>query len=602
MRPGDPTEVTGNTPPTIDRYTIEAPIGRGGFGNVFRARHMHTKQLVALKVLRSSAIRSGHTAAHLVREAQIMASVRHRNIVQVMDAGIVDDTAFVAMELVEGTTLAERVDTAGPLPIGVVLDLAHQLLGALEAAHRAGVVHRDIKPQNLVVLADGTLKVLDFGISKASFVAVSATSDERWAGTPGYMAPEQYGSGDVDARADIYAAGATLFRMLCGRRPFSEDHFATLMTRVLSERAPLVSTFRPDAPAALVMAVDRALSRDRDARFPSAAAFAAALGVLPTATPGYPSMGEAPTLLAPSGDAGTTRSSPAPSDARNVHHAPIRSLPPTRKSNLPLLLGLGALALVGSVAVSGGWALSRARAVAHLPDAGSPPLATSTAGTAIASATATATAIDAPTLASTTPSPAVRPSGKVVTPTRSLDAGGGNAIPGRMQVGQACDSVADCGGRPARCDNHTCTCPGGATQRVCGGYCVPVNDDACTACDTPCADDQHCVYFWGANMASPAGVCRACDPKNGGAHCGPAHQCTKLDLDPANCGKCGNACGANAECRYGQCIAISPLHGPCQKSDDCARNAEGWRQECRAGRCECKAANPERAGACERAP
>ncbi len=597
MRPGDSTEVTGNTPPTIDRYTIEAPIGRGGFGNVFRARHMHTKQLVALKVLRSSAIRSGHTAAHLVREAQIMASVRHRNIVQVMDAGIVDDAAFVAMELVEGTTLGERIDTAGPLPIGVVLDLAHQLLGGLEAAHRAGVVHRDIKPQNLVVLADGTLKILDFGISKASFVAVSATSQEHWAGTPGYMAPEQYGSGDVDARADIYAAGATLFRMICGRRPFPEDHFATLMTRVLSERAPLVSAFRPDAPAALVVAVDRALSRDRDARFPSAAAFAAALGVLPSATPRYPSMGEAPTLLAPSGDAGTTRSSPAPSDAHNVHHAPIRSLPPARSTAMPLLLGLGALALLGSVA-AGGWALSRASAVVPPPDAGNAPLATSTTDTAIA----LSSAADAPTLAFTTPSPAARPSAKVVAPTRSLDAGGGNAVPGRKQVGQACDSVADCGGRPARCDNHTCTCPSGATQRVCGGHCVPVDNDACTACNTPCPDDQHCVYHWGANMSGPAGVCRACDPKNGGAHCGDPHRCTYLDYDPANCGKCGNACGASAQCRHGQCVAISPLHGPCQKSDDCARNDEGWRQECRGGRCECKASNPERAGACARAP
>ncbi|NOU26479.1 MAG: serine/threonine protein kinase, partial [Polyangiaceae bacterium] len=321
MRPGDPMEVTGNTPPTIDRYTIEAPIGRGGFGNVFRARHMHTKQLVALKVLRSSAIRSGHTAAHLVREAQIVASVRHRNIVQVMDAGIVDDAAFVAMELVEGPTLAERIDTAGPLPIGLVLDLAHQLLGGLEAAHRAGVVHRDIKPQNLVVLADGTLKILDFGISKASFVAVSATSEERWAGTPGYMAPEQYGSGDVDARADIYAAGATLFRMICGRRPFSEDHFATLMTRVLSERAPLVSAFRPDAPAGLVLAVDRALARDRDARFPSAAAFAAALGPLAVTTPHRAALGEAPTLLA-AGDATTTLGSPAPPAGDHVHPTP----------------------------------------------------------------------------------------------------------------------------------------------------------------------------------------------------------------------------------------------------------------------------------------
>ncbi len=595
-------EFTGTTPATIDRYTIEAPIGRGGFGNVFRARHTHTRQLVALKVLRSSAIQAGHTAAHLVREAQIMARVRHRNIVQVMDAGIVDDTAFVAMELVEGATIADWIDSSGPIPFHRIFDLAQQLLGGLEAAHRAFVVHRDIKPQNLVVLPDGTLKILDFGISKASFVAVSASSQDKWAGTPGYMAPEQYGTGDVDARADIYAAAATLFKMTCGRKPFSDDQLATLMTRVLSERAPLVSAFRPDAPAALVMALDRALSRDRDARFPSAAAFAAALGVpAAAATLTVPAaLGEAPTLLAAGGDAGTTRSSPVPRDIR-VDYAPIRSLPPGRSSTLPLLLGLGALALLGSVAAAGGWALTRARAPATPPGAGSAQLATIAAPTA----TASASAADAPTTTPSAASPAAaRPSAKLVTPARSLDAGGGGggAVSGRKQVGQACDSVADCGGRPARCDNHTCTCPSGPTERVCGGFCVPVNNDACTACDTPCADDQHCVYFWGSGMSRPAGVCRACDPKNGGAHCGAAHTCTTLDSDPANCGKCGNACGASGQCRQGQCVRISPLHGACQTSGDCARNDEGWRQECRSGTCQCKAANPERAGTCARAP
>ncbi len=271
------------TPHAIDRYWVESIIGRGGFGAVYRARHMHTRQVVALKMLRASAPPGAHGAnpgAHLVREAQILATVRHRNIVQVFDAGVVDGAAFIAMELVEGASIEQLLAQTPALPLPTVLALATQLLDGLAAAHAVGVVHRDIKPGNLLVVPDGTLKILDFGISKSSVVQVSASSQGSWVGTPGYMAPEQYGAGAVDLRADLYAAAVTIYRMAAGERPFPESDFAALLSRVMRERAPSLSTRVPHAPPALVHALDRALLRDPDARFASADEFRSALSAM----------------------------------------------------------------------------------------------------------------------------------------------------------------------------------------------------------------------------------------------------------------------------------------------------------------------------------
>jgi serine/threonine-protein kinase len=258
----------------VDRYVLEEPLGHGGFGTVYRARHVHTGQGVALKVAQDS---DEPTLRRLVREAQILATVRHPNVVQVFDAGIAEGVAFVAMELVAGESLDARLTRERALPLATAMRLMLQLLAGLGAAHAAGVVHRDIKPANLVVLGDGTLKIVDFGISRSSAVAASAASVGHWQGTPGYMAPEQFEAGIVDARADLYSAAVVLFCMLAGERPFPENDVARLLVRMLRERAPSLASRAPHVPASVVSAVDRALTRDPDARFRSAAEFAAAL-------------------------------------------------------------------------------------------------------------------------------------------------------------------------------------------------------------------------------------------------------------------------------------------------------------------------------------
>lgn len=266
---------------TLDRYQLESLIGEGGFGAVYRAKHIHTRQVVALKVLRNAAA-NGIDAQNLVREAQIIASIRHPNIVQVYDAGISEGVAFFAMELVHGASLGDILQTRGPMPWHHAHSFAMQLLAGLGAAHRAGAVHRDVKPQNLLVADDGTLKILDFGISKTTRARPGNTLSSRtltghgWMGTPGYMAPEQY-RGTVDARADIYAAAATLFVMLTGRLPYLADTVEALYTQAMQTRAPLVSQVVPSVPEHVVVAIDRALARDPDARFATAEAFQVAL-------------------------------------------------------------------------------------------------------------------------------------------------------------------------------------------------------------------------------------------------------------------------------------------------------------------------------------
>jgi serine/threonine protein kinase len=236
--------------------------------------------VVALKVLRSSAARSEGALELLFREARIMASVRHPNIVQVFDCGVSEGRAFVAMELVEGRTLEDMIFEDGPFGAERLLPLATQLFSGLDAAHERGVVHRDIKPANLLVQADGTLKILDFGISRAEMEEPGSgvTGRGTWSGTPGFMAPEQYAMGPVDARVDLYAAAVTLYCALTGRTPFPMDlPIGELARRVMQERAPSIQEAAPRIPRTLARAIDRGLARDPDARFPNAKAFRAGL-------------------------------------------------------------------------------------------------------------------------------------------------------------------------------------------------------------------------------------------------------------------------------------------------------------------------------------
>ena len=269
----------------IDRYVIERQLGAGGFGAVYLARHSVLGTEVALKVLAAQHSTTPGMVERFLREAQLAAGIGSPHIVSVSDAGVsADGLPFLAMEVLEGEDLEERIRRTGALAIPEAIDLAIQILEGLGAAHAAGIVHRDMKPANVFLVRgpDGRpfVKLLDFGISKVvdpSKVS-SLTKTGMMLGTPAYMAPEQLqDTRGVDHRADLYAAAAILFEMLSGRLPYAADSFGDLMERVQGRAPTRLDVHVPQAPPDLVAIVARGLAREPGERFASATEMARAL-------------------------------------------------------------------------------------------------------------------------------------------------------------------------------------------------------------------------------------------------------------------------------------------------------------------------------------
>ncbi len=284
-------------PRTVDRYELLEELGSGAFATVYRGRHALTEQPVAIKILRPEA--AAAEVDRWLNEARAMAAVDHPNVVRVLDCGRAKTgEAFLVMELAAGDTLAGLVDGPHPIPIAHAVRLARQILEGLEAVHRRGIVHRDVKPPNVLVTHDGNgdpvAKLLDFGVSKVTSGALgSATLPGTAIGTPGYMAPELFGdAANADARADVYAVAATLFEMLTRRTPFQCATYEDYVVQVRTLRAPPVRSLAPHVPAPLGDVIDRGLARDRDARWPTARAFADALQGAASASiaPGRPEL------------------------------------------------------------------------------------------------------------------------------------------------------------------------------------------------------------------------------------------------------------------------------------------------------------------------
>jgi serine/threonine-protein kinase len=269
-----------------DRYRILSRIGVGGMGAVYRAEHTMMKREVAVKVLLPEFGGRDEFARRFEREAQSASRLAHPNIITVTDFGrTADGSLFLAMELLAGHSLTSVIK-AGPLPRDRALAIARQMLDALEHAHGAGVVHRDLKPDNIMLLERSAradiVKILDFGIAKVSEPASgreALTQAGVIFGTPDYLSPEQALGEPVDARADIYAAGVILFEMLTGRRPYESEDKVRIISMHLSHPLPRMRDVSPavDVPLPIEQAVLQALEKQREHRFASAAAFQAAL-------------------------------------------------------------------------------------------------------------------------------------------------------------------------------------------------------------------------------------------------------------------------------------------------------------------------------------
>ena len=266
---------------TLTHYTILDKIGAGGMGVVYRARDERLGREVALKVLPHAALGDDAARGRFRREAMALSRLNHPNIATVHDFDAQEGVDFLVMEHVEGDTLARKLER-GALPMAETVALGIQIAAALEEAHERSVIHRDLKPGNVMIGPKGRLKVLDFGLARllhagdvAETASISATG--TWSGTLPYMPPEQLDGNNVDARSDLYALGAILYEMATGRRAFPATNAARLLNAILNERPAPPSTVAPGVPAAFDELVGRLLEKDPDRRPRSAREAADAL-------------------------------------------------------------------------------------------------------------------------------------------------------------------------------------------------------------------------------------------------------------------------------------------------------------------------------------
>ncbi|HEX4574188.1 MAG TPA: protein kinase [Gemmatimonadales bacterium] len=266
-----------------NRYEVQELLGMGGMGVVYRAFDRDLQEAVAIKTLRPEALAGdGVALERFKQEIRLARKITHRNVVRTYDLGEANGTYFLTMEYVEGTSLKQLIAARERVPVPVVLTIGKQLCRALEVAHEQGVIHRDIKPHNIVVDASGFLKVMDFGIARLAHPpqGKGLTQDGASIGTPDYMSPEQLAGEEVDARSDLYSAGVVLFECLTGRVPFVADTIYALIAQHLEAAPPDPRTLNPSVPDDLAQVVRRAMARDPADRYQTAAELHAALAAV----------------------------------------------------------------------------------------------------------------------------------------------------------------------------------------------------------------------------------------------------------------------------------------------------------------------------------
>ena len=251
-----------------ERYELQELVGTGGMSNVYRAHDRLLERTVALKLLHDRYSNDDEYVERFRREARSAARLSHPNIVTVIDRGDQDGRQFIVFEHVAGKNLKQVVRESGPLPIRQAVELALEIGRALSFAHEHGLVHRDVKPQNVLLNGDGRAKVTDFGIARTLDVD-GVTITGTVLGTSHYISPEQASGEQVDALSDVYSLGAVMYELLTGEVPFPGDNFVAVAMRHIREQAPSVLEKRPEVPLRLAAAVERALEKDPADRFPS---------------------------------------------------------------------------------------------------------------------------------------------------------------------------------------------------------------------------------------------------------------------------------------------------------------------------------------------
>ena len=250
------------------RYRIQRKLGAGGMADVYLAEDQELGRRVAIKILNGRHANDAQFIERFRREAKNAAALNHPNIVSIYDRGEAEDTYYIAMEFLDGRTLKELIVGHGAAPVRVAIEYARQILSALRFAHRHGIVHRDIKPHNVLVDREGRVKVTDFGIARAGTSQMTETGSI--VGTAQYLSPEQARGGEVDQRSDLYSLGVVLYELLTGKTPFEGDTPVEVAMKHLSNAPKPPSELRKDIPPELDMVVLRALAKDPNDRYQSA--------------------------------------------------------------------------------------------------------------------------------------------------------------------------------------------------------------------------------------------------------------------------------------------------------------------------------------------
>jgi serine/threonine-protein kinase len=363
-----------------EKYKIIRKIGTGGMGAVYEAEHKVIGRRVAIKTLHLQFATDQGLVRRFTNEARAAAMIGHPNILECTDMGRTPDGApFLVLELLEGSDLAQAIAASGPMSVGRIVRIATAAASALKAAHDKGIVHRDMKPENIfLVERDGNrdhVKVLDFGISKfsaASGVSQAGTQQGSVLGSPYYMSPEQVtNASTVDARADLYALGAIVYEALTGRVPHDAETLPALLFKICGELPVSIVAYRKDVPHEVVQAVEKAMARDPDDRFESVAAFAEALAP-------FADMEDEPELVADP-DSSLRAGSAVSERVRSHTRSGVRSKgqagtdQPNRRT---LGIVLVAAALVGGVGGAAAFLLTRAEGAPEAPHVeGAAPLA-----------------------------------------------------------------------------------------------------------------------------------------------------------------------------------------------------------------------------------
>ena len=262
---------------TFAGYEVESVVGAGGIGILYRARQLRLDRPVALKLVEPEVARDPVIRERLRREARTVAALDHPNVVPLYEAGEEDGTVYIVTHWVEGTELGTLIQAEGPLEPGRAARIAAQIAAALEVAHEQGLVHRDVKPSNVILTSEDHVYLTDFGLAKRAGTAAGLTGVDQMLGTVDYVAPEQIEGSEPDARGDVYSLACVLFEMLTGEAPFaSQKGGMAKMWAQLNAEPPSVRERRPDVPPALEEVIRRAMAKAPDAR-PTAAAFRAAV-------------------------------------------------------------------------------------------------------------------------------------------------------------------------------------------------------------------------------------------------------------------------------------------------------------------------------------